>query len=93
MARYDWPPPPRTRDDPTRRGRYLLELRPGVDPSSIEPLTMKKTSGRGRRAKPHNAPTGDQNLWLPIGPTAMAHGQAEMDWSSVARVSARNAGL
>jgi hypothetical protein len=76
MARYDWPPPPRTRDDPARRGTYLGALRPGVDPTAIVPLTMKKTSGRGRRAKPHNAPTGNQYLWFPIGPTSMAHGQA-----------------
>jgi len=76
MGRYDWPAGPRGQDDPGARADYLDRFRPSVHPLSIAPAIAKKTRGRGRRAAPHNAPIGNQNLWFPIGPSVMTNGQA-----------------
>jgi hypothetical protein len=76
MGRYDWPAPPRGEDDPGGRTRYLTQLRPTLDPTTITPLTPKKSTRRRARAVPHNAPVGANNLWFPIGPSVMTNGQA-----------------
>jgi hypothetical protein len=76
MGRYDWPAPPRGEDDPGGRARYLTQLRPTLDPTTIAPLTPKKSTRRRARAVPHNAPSGANNLWFPIGPSVMTNGQA-----------------
>ncbi len=76
MTRYDWPAPPRRRDDPAGRATHLQQLRPSVDPLTIAPPTPRGGRAARQGFMPHNAPIGNQNLWFPIGPTTMTNGQA-----------------
>jgi hypothetical protein len=81
MARYDWPASPRSRDDHDGRVAHLSWLRPAADPS-LAVLPSAVPTGPARRAKSQrrgvakNKPSGDQNLWIPIGPSVMVNGQA-----------------
>jgi hypothetical protein len=75
-TRYDWPAPPRGRDDPGARSGHNDRLRPSVDVTSLGIAPPKKATRRRAAAAPHNAPVGNQNLWFPIGPSAMTNGQA-----------------
>jgi hypothetical protein len=86
MGRYDWPAPPRGEDDPGGRARYLTRLRPTIDPTTIAPLVPKKSTRRRTRAVPHNAPAGNTNLWIPIGPSVMTNGQAGGDPNVAGRI-------
>ena len=75
MARYDWPAAPRGEDKPQARAAHLARFRPMHDPASVDPTPVRARS-RSRRALAQTAPSGDHDLWLPIGPTVMTHGQA-----------------
>src|SRR5450631_1549092 len=75
MARYDWPTPPRGQDKPQARAAHLARFRPMHDPATVDPLPVRARS-RSRRVLAQTAPSGDHDLWLPIGPTVMTHGQA-----------------
>lgn len=86
MARYEWPAPPQGRDRPQERADHLTRFRPAVDPTVVTPLPRSARS-RSRRAAPHTKPKGTQNLWFPIGPTTMTHGQAGGDPNVAGRIS------
>ncbi|HEY7009316.1 MAG TPA: hypothetical protein VH395_10265, partial [Jatrophihabitantaceae bacterium] len=86
MSRYDWPRGPKSGDNPIARAAFLHRLRPGVDLDAIAPLVPKKTRGKGRRAQPHNKPAGADDLWFPIGPTVMQHGQADRNPNVAGRI-------
>lgn len=85
MARYDWPAPPRGDDRPQARAAFLDRYRPMQDPGTTGPLP-KRARSRSRRAVAHTAPSGDHNLWLPIGPTVMTNGQAGGDPNVAGRI-------
>ena len=77
MTRYDWPAPPRRRDDPEGRGAHLDRYRP--------PASVQAPEGVAPEAPPSatftrpifaDAPAGNRNLWFPIGPSVMTNGQA-----------------
>jgi len=76
VSRYDWPRPPKN-DNPAARADHNARLRPPADVSSlgVVPKELKKNTRR-KRAVSHNAPSGNANLWFPIGPSAMTNGQA-----------------
>lgn len=77
MTRYDWPGSPRSADFPAQRAGHLRLFRPTVDPDTIADLApLPPRSRRRPRAIAHNAPVGNQNLWFPVGPSVMTHGQA-----------------
>jgi hypothetical protein len=86
MARYDWPVRPRGEDRALERADYLARLRPGIDPLAMPPVP-RSARGRSRRAVPHTMPVGVQDLWFPIGPTVMSHGQAGGDPNVAGRIS------
>jgi hypothetical protein len=87
MARYDWPATGRRDDDQPARARHMRALRPNVDPTTIAPLTPRRRDRRRRaRAPLSNAPAGDQNLWFPIGPSVMTHGQGAGDPNVAGRI-------
>lgn len=83
MARYDWPRGPRSGDEPIARVAFLHRLRPGVDLDAVDPLVPQEGEGL---ALPHLAPTGAQNLWFPIGPAVMQHGQADHNPNVAGRI-------
>jgi hypothetical protein len=76
MSRYDWPAPPRGEDDPAARERHVSVLRPAVDPTTVAPPQPRAARRRRGRAPLGNAPSGNQSLWFPIGPSVMTNGQA-----------------
>jgi hypothetical protein len=87
MARYDWPATGRRDDNQPARERHMRALRPNVDPTTIAPLTPRRRDRRRRAQAPlSNAPSGDQNLWFPIGPSVMTHGQADGDPNVAGRI-------
>jgi hypothetical protein len=86
MARYDWPAPPRGEDDPMGREGHVAVLRPTVDPTTIAPPKPRARRRRTARAPLGDAPVGNQNLWFPIGPSVMTHGQAGGDPNVAGRI-------
>ena len=81
MGRYDWPETTEPRDDPMGRERFNARYLPAPDvrPADGSPPPPPTVSGRGRgrdRAAPRVAPAGGQDLWLPLGPSTVVHGQA-----------------
>lgn len=76
MSRYRWPSSGKSRDLPLERLQYN-SLTDGVLLEEALLATHKPAvEGSGLRAVPHIAPTGDANLWVPIGPSIVVQGQA-----------------
>jgi hypothetical protein len=86
VTRYDWPAPPRGRDDPVGRATHLQQFRPSMDPLTIPAPTPPTGRAPHQGLVPHNAPVGYQNLWFPIGPTTMTNGQAGGNPNVVGRI-------
>jgi hypothetical protein len=80
MSRYDWPASAESRDDAGGRAAYVARYLPGPDvrmaDGSIPPLPPMAAPRPRRRVAPKVLASGGANLWLPIGPSSIAHGQA-----------------
>ncbi len=77
MSRYEWPAPPRRRDDPAGRGVHLDRVRPVPNvtaPDGVPP--EPPPSPHAARQVFGDAPVGGDHLWFPIGPSVMVNGQA-----------------
>ncbi len=86
MTRYDWPSGPFSRDEPGTRANHLGRFRPSLDPRAIAPAPARAAARRRPAAVPHDAPTGNQNLWFPIGPSVTVNGQATGDPNVAGRI-------
>jgi hypothetical protein len=80
VTRYDWPRAPYSRDDPASRTTHLGRFRPAPDPTSITAAPPRPTGLE------FDLPTGNQNLWLPIGPSVTVNGQASGDPNVAGRI-------
>ena len=82
MGRYDWPASPESTDDPAGRGRHVGRYLPSSNVRQTEssvvdvPAPPTPTPKRSSRPVPKVAPSGNRNIWLPIGPTSVVKGQA-----------------
>ncbi len=76
MSRYDWPAPPKPRDNPTRRHGHNDRFRPEPDVSGPDGAPSRAAPDTSRGVQARNPPSGDQHLWFPIGPSVMTNGQA-----------------
>ncbi|GAB3002914.1 hypothetical protein [Saccharothrix stipae] len=74
MSRYDWPPSSAGRIVDDAGGRAAYNVRRAV--------VLESSADRLSVASP---PTGDQHVWVPVGPDTVIHGQAD----SGPRVSGR----
>jgi hypothetical protein len=74
MSRYDWPAPPRGHDDAAGRAAHIAQLRPPVTALAVPTATSASTAAAAIHM--HDAYSGDQQLWFPIGPSTMTNGQA-----------------
>src|SRR6266436_773109 len=72
MSRYQWPAGMRRLDDAIRRMQYNAQTTGTFAPP--EPPT--EDHARAPSVAPTIAPSGDANLWVPIGPSAIMNGQA-----------------
>jgi hypothetical protein len=82
MSRYQWPSRVKNPDRPYERMRWRIAT-DGVLTDSMLSQTReakaearRRAEGGGRRGGPRAAPLGDENLWLPIGPSTVLWGQA-----------------
>ena len=80
MSRYDWPASTETSDDAGGRVGYTTRFLPPADvrmpDGTVPPLPAMRAPRPRRRIAPKALPSGGTNLWLPIGPSSIAHGQA-----------------
>ncbi|HTY73507.1 MAG TPA: hypothetical protein VMI11_13945 [Actinomycetes bacterium] len=86
MSRYDWPAPPRSRDDQAGRARFTSRFLPSADPTRTAPPAPPPAAGAASVGPAGLAPAGTTDLWLPIGPSVMVRGQASGDPNVAGRI-------
>ena len=79
MTRYEWPAPPRRRDNPEGRSLHLQQFRPSANVTGPAGASAEAEQPSGAPAAAPvfaDQPQGADHLWFPIGPSVMVNGQA-----------------
>jgi hypothetical protein len=84
MSRYQWPREVRSPDRARERAHYTFATTGVLPAGAVTAMRAALGSMPSRAAR--DAPSGDANLWVPIGPSTVLKGQAGMNPRVAGRV-------
>ena len=76
MSRYDWPRPGRGSPDRLAARQQWLAARARHDPAATAAAFQARHAVQAPSILPRDVPAGPQDLWVPVGPSAVLLGQA-----------------